>query len=189
MKTFDMMNNEKKWYAVYTRPRWEKKVAELLGKRKVEHYCPLNKVVRQWADRKKVVLEPLFTSYVFVCASQSEMLTIKQTDGVLSFVYWLGSPAVIREEEINAVKDFLASHQDIKLEKIKVNVSDRVRITEGVFIDQEGDVLEVGNKSVKVFLPSLGFAMVAEVSKSTVELAQYPTTAYSKQTILNAKAI
>ena len=38
------MNENKKWYAVYTRPRWEKKVAEILTRRKIENYCPINKV-------------------------------------------------------------------------------------------------------------------------------------------------
>ncbi|HMJ47328.1 MAG TPA: transcription termination/antitermination NusG family protein, partial [Ferruginibacter sp.] len=60
-----MDNMNKKWYVVYTRPRWEKKVAATLDERGVENYCPLNRVNRQWSDRKKVVLEPLFKGYVF----------------------------------------------------------------------------------------------------------------------------
>ena len=74
------MHKANQWYAVYTRPRWEKKVASLLTKKKIENFCPLNKVVRQWADRKKTVYEPLFTSYVFVNTSETEMLkSDKQT--------------------------------------------------------------------------------------------------------------
>jgi len=42
-----------KWHAVYTKPCWEKKVANLLELKKIEHYCPLQKVYRQWSDRKK----------------------------------------------------------------------------------------------------------------------------------------
>lgn len=164
------MNYEKQWYAVYTRPRWEKKVSDLLNKRNVENFCPLNKVVRQWADRKKTIYEPLFTSYVFVCASEIDQLTIRKTDGILNFVYWLGKPAVIKNDEINAIKTFLEKHHDIRLEKINVNVSDKVRITDGPLIHLEGDVLEVKNKSVKVFLPSLGYAMIAEISKARIEL-------------------
>lgn len=162
--------NEKKWYAVYTKPRWEKKVADLLERRRIENYCPLNRVLRQWSDRKKLVYEPLFTSYVFVYATEAEHLAIKQTDGVLNFVYWLGKPAVIRNEEIDAIRYFLNAHEDIKLEKIDVNISDRVRITDGPLIAMEGDVLEVKNKTVRIFLPSLGYAMVAEVDKSRIEI-------------------
>lgn len=169
----DLMSEEKKWYAVYTRPRWEKKVAEQLAKRKLENFCPLNKVVKQWSDRRKTVLEPLFTSYVFVYVSEREHLSVKQTEGVLNFVYWLGQPALIRTEEIEAIKSFLSRHEDVKLEKIDVSVSDKVRVTDGPLIYREGDVLEVYNKTVKVFLPSLGYAMIAEVSRSRIEIINY----------------
>lgn len=174
------MSGEKKWYAVYTRPRWEKKVAELLIKRKIENFCPLNKVVRQWADRKKTISEPLFTSYVFVHASEEEHLSIKQTDGIINFVYWLGKPALIKSEEIDAIKYFLQEYSDIKLERINVNVADKVRITDGPLMNMEGNVLEVNNKSVKVFLPSLGYAMTAEVTKARIEVINFAKDTYAK---------
>ena len=172
------MDTNKKWYAVYTRPRWEKKVADLLVKKHIENYCPLNKVVRQWADRKKLVLEPLFTSYVFVHAEPMEHLAIKQTDGIMNFVYWLGQPAIIRDEEIDAIKQFLEEYQNVQLEKIDVNLHDRVRISSGPLMAREGDVIEVRNKTVKVQLPSLGYAMTAEVEKSNVEIIPI-TTSYT----------
>ena len=100
------MNENKKWYAVYTRPRWEKKVSDILTRRKIENYCPLNKVVRQWSDRKKVLHEPLFTSYVFVRISEPELNSLKQTVGVINLVYWLGKPAVIRDPEVEMIKRF-----------------------------------------------------------------------------------
>ena len=65
------MNDEKKWYVIYTRPRWEKKVASLLQAKAIEHYCPLNRVMKQWSDRKKIVLEPLFKGYIFVKVKES----------------------------------------------------------------------------------------------------------------------
>lgn len=170
---------EKKWYAVYTKPRWEKKVAELLAKRKVDNFCPLNKTVRQWADRRKVVLEPLFTSYVFVHATEAEHATIRQTEGIVNLVYWLGSPAIIRNEEIEAIREFLHEHTDVRLEKVAVNISDRVRITDGLLVHREGDVLEVKNKTVKLSLPSLGYAMTAEVAKDKIEVLNYTQGVYA----------
>jgi transcriptional antiterminator NusG len=168
------MNNEKRWYAVYTRPRWEKKVSDLLTRKNVENYCPLNKVVRQWADRKKLVNEPLFSCYVFVLASENEHLAIKQTDGIINFVHWLGHPAVIKNEEIEYLKTFLLEHHDVKLEKIQVNINDKIRINSGPLMTLEGDVLEVKRKTIKVCLPSLGYAMVAEVRTSEVEILNSP---------------
>src|ERR1700759_2085013 len=67
-----MIQQAKNWYVVYTKPRWEKKVAKQLEQKKIEHYCPLNKVQRQWSDRKKIILEPLFSCYVFVCLDETQ---------------------------------------------------------------------------------------------------------------------
>ena len=165
-----IMSENQNWYAVYTRPRWEKKVSELLGRKKIENYCPLNQVVRQWSDRKKIVEEPLFNSYVFIKITPSEQAAVKQTDGVVNFVYWLGKPAVIKDNEIDMIKKFLFQYQNITLEKISVNVHDRVRVSNGPFTHLEGDVLEVKSKVVKVYLPSLGYAMIAEVEIENVEV-------------------
>ena len=103
------MTKEPKWYAVYTKPRWEKKVAELLARQGMEQYCPLNKVQRQWSDRKKTIEEPLFKSYVFIHVKEDALLNVKQTDGVINLLYWLGKPAVIKDFEIEAIRNFLSS--------------------------------------------------------------------------------
>lgn len=160
---------KKQWYALYTRPRWEKKVADLLEKKKVEVYCPLNKVQKQWADRRKVVLEPLFTSYVFVYVSEMEHLSIKQTDGVVNFVYWLNRPAIIRNEEIDTIKKFLNEYDHVTLEKTQVNLNDRVRVINGPLMMWEGNVIEIRTKTVKITLPSLGQTLVAEIRKENLE--------------------
>ena len=67
------------WYAVYTKPRWEKKVAERLLEKGIDHYCPLNKVIRQWSDRKKAILEPIFKGYVFVRTPEKKVGTQKNS--------------------------------------------------------------------------------------------------------------
>ncbi len=158
------------WYAVYTKSKWEKKVAALLSQKKIEHYCPTNKVLKQWHDRKKWVEEPLFTSYVFVCLTPEELVEVKKTDGVINFVYWLGKPAVVREEEIFTIKDFLSRHMDVRLEKTHIKVEDQVQIQEGPLVHKEGTVLAVYHKTIKVLLPSLGHALVAKVHKDHVEV-------------------
>jgi transcription antitermination factor NusG len=160
---------KKKWYALYTRPRWEKKVADLLEKKKVEVYCPLNKVQKQWADRKKIILEPLFTSYVFVHVTEQEHISIKQTDGVVNFVYWLNKPAVIRHEEIDTIKKFINEYDYVSVEKTQVNLNDRVRIINGPLMMWEGNVVEIRTNTVKITLPSLGRTLVAEIRKDNLE--------------------
>lgn len=162
--------SEKKWYAVYTRARWEKKVSELLTRKQIENYCPLNKVQRQWADRKKTILEPLFTTYVFVRLSPEEHLQMLKTDGIMNFVYWLGKPAVIKDLEIDMIRRFLNEHTNVSLEKTSVNINDMVRIVSGPLMEHAGQVIAVKSKSVKIILPSLGYMMSAEVELDKVEV-------------------
>lgn len=184
------MNQEKHWLAVYTRPRWEKKVVRLLENKKVENYCPMNKVVKQWADRKKIVIQPLISSYVFVRASEEEYNRIKETDGVLNLVYWLGRPAVIRAEEIESIKHFLVHYSNVSIEKMDVHVNDEVKIIHGPLVSREGKVVDVLYNYVKILLPTLGYSLVAHVHKSHIEKVSLASPFYynkNKQgSLLNA---
>lgn len=155
-----------KWYAVYTRPRWEKKVAALLQQGGFESYCPLNKVRRKWSDRIKLVEEPLFKSYVFVKVDESGRTGVRMTDGVINFVYWDGKPAIVKEKEIDAIKLFLEEHENVSLVKLELKTNDRVRVVAGPLMDAEGKVLEVKHKVAKVAIDSLGFLLVADIDRS-----------------------
>ncbi|MEO6668299.1 MAG: UpxY family transcription antiterminator [Ferruginibacter sp.] len=163
---------KKNWYAVYTKSRCEKRVSALLTKKKIENYCPLNRIGHS-IDKKKMALEPLFPAYVFVYISEMEMAAIRQTSDVVNFVYWLGRPAVIKDVEIESIQHFVSEHTDVVLEKTAVNVSDMVRIVSGPSMEFEGNVVSIKNNKVKVTLPSLGVMMTADVQKSNVELLDY----------------
>lgn len=163
------MNAQLKWYAVYTRPCWERKVAHLLTKKQIENYCPLQKSYRQWSDRRKIVYDPLFKSYVFIHVSVKEQVPVLQTDGVLNIVSYLGGPAVIRDEEIELVRRFLNDYKNVQVHKLDLQVNDHVRINRGPLTTRTGTVLLVKSKTVKVLLPSLGFAMTAEVEMGSIE--------------------
>jgi len=156
----------RKWLAVYTRPRWEKKVNQLLSDKGVESYCPLNKVRRKWSDRVKVVEEPLFKSYVFVKVNDEDRSDVRMTPGVINFVYWEGRPAVIKEKEISAIKRFLDEYENVEVQPLEVKVNQRVKVTAGPLMDQEGQVLEVKHKKAKVAIDSLGYVLVASVEKT-----------------------
>lgn len=163
------MIQPRNWYAVYTRPRWEKKVAELLTKKNIENYCPLNKVRKQWADRSKIIYEPLFTSYLFVNIPTTDLIHTKETDGVLNFVFWQGKPAVIKDEEIKVIKRFLQEYENVSIERASISPNDKVRVMNGALMMREGEVLEVRHKTVKILIPSIGFSLVAEVDRENIE--------------------
>jgi transcription antitermination factor NusG len=161
-----------KWLAIYTKPRWEKKVSALLQQKGIEAYCPLNKVRRKWSDRIKLVEEPLFKSYVFVKITEEQRTDVRMTNGVVNFVYWNSKPAIIKDKEIQTIKRFLDEHENVEAIKTEVKEGERVVVTSGPMMDQEGKVIEVKNKMVKVSIDSLGYTLIAYIDKSKLISAQ-----------------
>ena len=155
---------EKKWFALYTKPRWEKKVDSVLIRKSVNSWCPLQKIQKQWSDRKKIVEEPLFKSYVFVHIDESERLKVLMTDGVLNFVHHVGKPAVIRVEEIELIRKYLSDKDaTISLQSLdSFEEETRVKINHGIFMDNLGTVIRGGKRKVFVKLESLGQVMTVE---------------------------
>ena len=149
----------------------KRKLPIFLSKRNVENYCPLNRVYRQWSDRKKMVTAPLFNSYVFVHACEEELNSIKQlTNNIVNVVYWLGKPAIIRNEEIEQIRYFLNEYSNVTIEKQPVRMNEIVRIIKGPFRNLEGTVADIKNNMLVLSLPSLGYKMMAEVNVSNIEI-------------------
>lgn len=149
------------WYVVTTIPRWEKKVHQNLLERGFESYCPLNRIVRQWSDRKKTVYEPLFKNYVFVKVQEDHKWEVRQVRGVLNFVYWLGKPARVKEEEIDLVKKFLMEFEDVQVVENQLKERDSVIINRGYFVNYRGIVLEVMGNKARVSISSMGVSLAA----------------------------
>ena len=158
------MENNKKWYALYTKPRWEKKVNLVLNNKGIECWCPLRKTEKQWSDRKKIIEEPLFTSYVFVYIEESDRTKVLMTDGILNFVYHVGKPAVIRNEEIDLIKKYLSETEaKVTVQSLSsLDENTRIKVNHGVFMDTTGTVIKGGKKKVYVKLESLDQVMIVE---------------------------
>jgi transcription antitermination factor NusG len=127
-------------------------------------------VTRQWSDRKKVVLEPVFKGYVFVRVEENKKWAVKDISGVLNFVYWLGKPAKIRDEEIDLIRKFLNEFNDVQVEAKGFVVNTKVRIKQGVLMNYKGIVVEVlGNRAV-VKIDTLDLQLSAHFDKKNLEL-------------------
>ncbi len=154
------------WHAVYTRGRHEKKVYTQLLDKGIEAYCPTRMVMRQWSDRKKKVEEVLFRSYVFVKVNPQEFLPVLETPGVTRFVYYLGKPAVITQEEIDTIKRFLEETTDYS---ISFQKNDEVMITEGALAGRTGIIEQLGKNRLRIRIQQLGISLLAEVHRNKVE--------------------
>ncbi len=167
---------KKNWYAVYTRPKCEKKVAASLSKKKIESYCPLYGATDQQSkERKKNSLETLFPSYVFVNITEEEMSFVKKQSDIINFVYWLGRPVNISDIEIESIQQFLNEYFTVQLEKTAVSKNNLVRIvTKEPTKSQDGNIFTLKRSTVKVTLPSLGYVLVATSDNVEVELDNNP---------------
>lgn len=159
----------KDWYALYTKPRWEKKINTLLQQRGFESYCPLNKVKKQWSDRIKIVEEPLFKSYVFVKIASGDQSAIRAVNGVVNFVYWLGKPAIIRDAEIENIKKFLNEYEDVQIAPLNMEIGDEVLVTTGPLMDKTGTVKKILKNRVELVIECLGYKLTANLSKTKLK--------------------
>lgn len=119
------------WYVVYTKPKWEKKVAEKLTQIGIECYCPLITQVKQWSDRKKKVEMPLFNSYVFIQIEDADRNSVFEVAGIVRYLFWLGKPAVVRDEEINVIKNSLKASNIADISVSQIQVGDKIKLETG----------------------------------------------------------
>lgn len=154
---------KKNWYAVYTKLNNERKVTTLLSKKKVENYCPQNRITQpNNGSKRRLEFEPLFPSFVFIYITEAEIKLLKKINFVIDFVYWLGNPVVITDTEIENIKLFIQQYGNIVIEKSKVNSGGTTRIIN----DKNSNAAFVKTESViKLQLPSLGFTMVTQLEE------------------------
>lgn len=165
---------KKNWYVVYTKSQCEKKVAALLTRKRIDNYCPINRKVNTRGSKQKTLAEPLFPSFVFVYVSENEMPFIRQIGSVINFIYWLGTPAIIKDTEIEHIQHFTNQSFNINLEKTSVNPNGVVKIISEPNIDINNNCILISVKSnFKLSLPSLGYTMVAEIEKSISDVFNY----------------
>jgi transcription antitermination factor NusG len=146
------LNNQplpgKNWYALYTRPRWEKKVSGYMEEAGLDHFLPLRKTLRQWSDRKKWVEEPLFRSYIFVHIPAADYYNALNIPGVVRYVSFGGKAVTIPERQIRMVQDLLAMNIDLEVTDESLQPGERVKIRYGALKDIEGELVEYRSKSM-----------------------------------------
>jgi len=159
------------WYIIYTTPRSEKKVAERLDKAEFEYYLPLTKKIRQWSDRRKIVEEPLFNSYIFIKTDLHYKYDITHIDGVVKFVSFRNEPAIISDNEIELIKNTLAHDaENIEVEGFNYKKGEKIIVNNGPLIGYTGEVVNVNNiDKLIVRLEGINQALIVNIDKDYVE--------------------
>lgn len=168
----DEYEEERYWYALYTRSRHEKKIELRLTMKGIDCYAPLHKVIRQWSDRKKIVEEPLFRNYIFVYGTKQEYRFAVSETGVVRGVTTNGRPAIIQDREIEAIRQFVASGVPLEIDDtpFEPTVGEWVEVMSGPLQGYIGEVMIVkGNKRLALRLDVLGATIHADIAPFIVQ--------------------
>ena len=142
------------WFALYTRSNFERKVVSSLSNKDIEAYCPTFKTVKQYSDRKKKIEKVLLPNYVFVKVNSKNKESVLSVNGVLSYVYWLGKPAIIRSNEIDQMKNHLNHFYD------HFSLNTNYKIRSGPLKGLSGTVVDVDKNKIRLKLYSLGVSVI-----------------------------
>lgn len=160
---------EPHWYAAYTCAQHEKRVAEQLEERAVEHFLPLYASVRRWKDRRMRLDMPLFPGYVFVFLALRDRLSVLQVPGVVHLVSFGGHPAALDADQMETLRKGL---KGLRAEPHPyLIVGRRVRIRSGPLQGTEGILLRRKNRYRVILCMDLIVRSVAvEVGIADLEL-------------------
>ncbi len=133
---------EKKWHAVYTRSRSEKKVNEELKAMGIDCFLPLQKKLHRWKDRKKWVELPLISGYCFVHINRNEYDKVLQIPNVVCYITFEGKAAVIPEYQINALEEMMNQFEfEVEISHNNFEPGQKVEIIRGPLTGLRGELI------------------------------------------------
>jgi len=159
------------WFALQTRYRFEKKVAAQLSSRGLEVFLPLRKENREWSDRQKQVTIPLFPGYAFLRSARSFALRllVLQTAGVVGFVSFAGTAAMIPQKQIEDLQLLLAERVPFSLYPF-LHSGQRVRIRGGCLHGVEGLLTQRDKDKLVISIESIQRSLAIEIRGYEVDL-------------------
>ena len=159
------------WLVIYTKPRWEKKLADQLAAKGFEVYCPTQRVKRRWSDRSKWIDQPLFSSHIFVHLEPERRDAVYFTPGFVRFLFWNKRPAVVRDEEIATLRRWLNDfdHESISVEAYQHGTS--IKVQSGPLQGREATVLEQRGTKLELYLEDLQVKVSVDVNKTQLASA------------------
>jgi transcription antitermination factor NusG len=163
--------HENGWYALYTYPRHEKRIAEQIEGRRFCCFLPLYRSVRRWKDRRKEIDQVLFPGYVFVQMALEDKLKVLQLPGVVRLVTSGGRPVPVSADEIEALRDRLSRGARLEPHPY-LRTGRRVRVRSGPLEGLEGVIVRRKESCRFVFSIDLIRRSVAvEIDEADLEAA------------------
>jgi transcriptional antiterminator NusG len=144
------------WYVVQVIPSHEKKVKKSIEEGLVskgmnefisEVLIPTEHVAEVKRGQQHIVEKRIWPGYLLIKMEFTEesWAYVKGTAGVVEFLGG-GTPTALSEKEIANILQELEERKKGVVQKHKVDVGDRVKITDGVFVNFVGSVIEVNHE-------------------------------------------
>lgn len=163
----DLVEDEKKWFAIYTKYKCEKFVRDQLTKRNIESYVPLLTKTKVYTSRVKEFEVPLVNCYVFVKIDKSQYVHVLRTEYVLKFIKVGQNLISIPEKEIDLLKRVVGQYEVSLGDMSNLELGGRVEVIGGELTGLKGQLLGVKNKNEFVVeLTSIGIQLQIQIDKS-----------------------
>lgn len=161
-------DQNKAWFALYTKPRNEFKAAEQIESLEVDYFLPTITKIKQWSDRKKKITEPLLRGYILIYASEKQRILSLEQKAIVRCVFDLGKPAKIPQWQIDNLKTMLKTNSKLTIEE-GLLPGVKVMITDGPFQGVIGKVQNfAGGKNIAVSIDLLNRSVIARLPKESV---------------------
>ena len=159
------------WFAIHTKARAEKKVFERLSLKGFNAYLPLLTSIREWSDRKKKIVTPLISSYVFVNIHKDALFDTMQIQGTSGILRYLGKPAIIRNHEIENLKILMNDIEQVStLENVEFEKGEEVEVVKGPFTGLIAQSVSIqGKHRIIVEIEAMGSRMAVNVPLAFVK--------------------
>lgn len=160
------------WYAIFTKPRSEKKVLQRMLDHEMDAFLPLIKTIRQWSDRKKTLEVPLIPSYVFVRMEERDLYKTLPIQGTVNVLKHLGRPAKIRDVEIENLRILSGNGENHQVSnKIDISSGDEVEVINGPFMGLIATCINDGkNHRVIVNIDAIGSCFNVNIPMSFLRI-------------------
>ncbi len=136
-------NGEWRWFVCHTKPKCEKRFANLMATSEIEFYLPLYQSTRKYFSRRirrhqiKYFTKPLFPSYVFCHLPLERKMEAYQRDYVVRLIRVENEARFLRQ--LDSIKRLIESGVELELCP-PLEQGARVRISNGPLAGVEGVV-------------------------------------------------
>jgi transcription antitermination factor NusG len=156
------------WYVIMVRSNHEKRIAQALNDRDIEHFLPCYRSIRQWKDRRVTLELPLFPGYVFVRICLNERLRVLTVPHVFSFVGTANSASTVPESEIDSIRRGV-EHGRAEPHPYWT-AGEEVLVSQGPMCGLTGILLrQQGNSRVVVSVQAIARSFVLEIDSACIQ--------------------